>query len=124
MKIRMKGNSIRLRLTQSEVRELGESTSIFETVDFGSSSFSYGLSIAGETLAASLDNNKITVNIPESKALNWINSDDEIGIEGESDLENGGKLHLLVEKDFVCLTDRPNEDESDNFPKPLAGTKC
>ena len=40
--------------------------------------------------------------------------------EGEQVLEDGERLAILVEKDFVCLTDRENEDESDMFPHPEA----
>jgi len=30
-----------------------------------------------------------------------------------------GALHLLIEKDFTCL-DNVDEDQSDNYPNPLA----
>ncbi|WP_375587860.1 DUF7009 family protein [Flagellimonas aurea] len=41
MKIRIKGNSIRFRLTQSEVKQLSETGSIIETTEFGPSKFQY-----------------------------------------------------------------------------------
>ena len=36
---------------------------------------------------------------------------------------DGEKLTILVEKDFVCLTGRDDEDESDMYPHPSAGEK-
>jgi len=42
---------------------------------------------------------------------------DKVGFENAD-----GKLHLLVEKDFVCL-DEVAEDQSDNYPNPLAKQK-
>jgi hypothetical protein len=39
---------------------------------------------------------------------------DKVGFEGKH-----GALNLLVEKDFTCL-DNVAEDQSDNYPNPLA----
>ena len=39
---------------------------------------------------------------------------DRIGFENRYE-----ELHLLVEKDFTCL-DNVGEDQSDNYPNPLA----
>ena len=33
-------------------------------------------------------------------------------------------LSILIEKDFKCLTDRPNEDESDLFENPINKHDC
>ena len=33
-----------------------------------------------------------------------------------------GTVHVVVEKDFVCLTGRDDEDESDMYPHPEADT--
>ena len=38
----------------------------------------------------------------------------------EAPLVDGDKLRILVEKDFVCLTGREDEDESDMYPHPKA----
>ena len=42
---------------------------------------------------------------------------------GEQVLDDGSNLKILVEKDFVCLTGRDDEDESDMFPHPEAGSR-
>jgi hypothetical protein len=117
MKLRIKGNSIRLRLSKSEVIGLGEGNTIVETVNIGSANFIYTLR-AGEVenLVASFDNNNLLINMPINFAANWFESE-EVGIEYTQKNENGTELFILIEKDFVCL-DRPFEDQSDNFPHP------
>ena len=48
---------------------------------------------------------------------------DQVSIRGEQVLADGEKLSILVEKDFVCLTGRDDEDESDMYPHPGGGTE-
>ena len=46
--------------------------------------------------------------------INELENTDRVGFE-----ETVSGLHLLVEKDFTCL-DSIEEDQSDNYPNPLA----
>lgn len=124
MKLRIKGNSIRLRLTQGDVAKLINDGKISEIVEFGSEpnqNFHYELlkSETAETVAAGFANGAISISIPQNAAENWANSD-EIGI---SSGENS-KVKILIEKDFACLTTRAGEDESDNFPHPKTEKAC
>jgi hypothetical protein len=57
---------------------------------------------------------RITVSLPEGQARSWA-QEDEVGIYSE---EPWG-LKLSVEKDFQCLDQRPNEDDSDAFDRAL-----
>ncbi|MCW5960693.1 MAG: hypothetical protein KIS76_11070 [Pyrinomonadaceae bacterium] len=122
MKLRIRGNSVRLRLTQSEVDEFGAGEPVSELVEFGDSEetgFRYELKkSSNEDLDASFENGTLSVKVGESAARQWVNSQD-VGIEGTA-----GKLHILIEKDFECLKPRPGEDESDNFPNPNTGENC
>ncbi|MEZ5427594.1 MAG: hypothetical protein R2747_15095 [Pyrinomonadaceae bacterium] len=124
MKLRIRGNSIRLRLTQSEIENFGRTGLIEETVEFGPlprQRLVYALASsdrAGEVFGR-YDGGKITIVVPQATAENWA-STDEVGITGEQDLGESGILRILIEKDFACLTERPFEDESDNFPNPKA----
>ena len=52
-------------------------------------------------------------------ALAWALTE-QVSMEGEQFLDDGGKLTILVEKDFTCLAPREGEDESDMFPNPQA----
>ncbi len=114
MKLRIRENSIRFRLTQSEVAEFGEKGLIENKTDFGDTFFIYALKSSGsiENLQANFENGRIEIVVPKTVSENWVNSQ-EVGISGEFK-----KLKILIEKDFACLTVREGEDESDTFPNP------
>ncbi|RZJ76047.1 MAG: hypothetical protein EOO45_03685 [Flavobacterium sp.] len=117
MKIRIKGNSIRFRLTRSEVDALGSENSISETVDFGDRLLTYSVSCTeSELLSVSFTDDKLTLWFPIMLLDEW-KSTEKVGYKSES-----GKLSLLIEKDFTCL-DNVEEDQSDNFPNPLLRDK-
>lgn len=120
MKLRIKGNSIRIRLTRSEVDYFGDSGYLAEKTEFGPVDFIYELKTNNdiEELVASFDRNKITLLVPTDLAKEWVNSD-RVGCDGEMEIGNGKKLFLLLEKDFKCL-DNTLEDQSDNYENPLA----
>ena len=120
MKIRIKGNSIRLRLTKTEVDNFAANGFVEEKTEFGDTYFSYRMenSPHHQELAAVYQGNLITVFIPSAIAQNWT-STELVGFENKMDIGNNKQLFLLVEKDFVCL-DNTFEDQSDNFPNPNA----
>lgn len=120
MKIRIKGNSIRLRLTKTEVDNFAANGFVEEKTEFGDTYFSYRMenSPHHQELAAVYHGNLITVFIPTAIAQNWT-STELVGFENKMDIGNDKQLFLLVEKDFVCL-DNTFEDQSDNFPNPNA----
>ena len=70
--------------------------------------------------AAFFSDNEIIVRLPETTVLAWATTE-QVSITGEQVLDDGDLLKVLVEKDFVCLTGRDDEDESDMFPHPEAG---
>ena len=118
MKIRIKGNSVRFRLTQSEVRQLSETGSVQETTEFASGTFHYQVSLAPgiQNLQATYTHGKIVMLVPKMDGENWFQNE-IVGFETDMPLPEGKKLHLLLEKDFACL-DNTTEDQSDNYPNP------
>lgn len=125
MKLRVKGNSLRLRLTQGEVARFAKTGLVEETVDFGfGQRFIYALSSSAgnhETARAVFKNNGITVYVPKTKADEWTRTN-QVGIRAEQSLNDGNALQISVEKDFVCLEKRADgEDESDAYPHPANG---
>lgn len=120
MKIRIKGNSVRFRLTQTEVKKLSEQGYVKETTNFGETVFTYRVKTEKglDNLLADCKDNSITLKIPEKLGQEWY-SNDRVGFENFLELNNVTKLHLLLEKDFTCL-DNTIEDQSDNYPNPLA----
>lgn len=128
MKLRMKNNSIRLRLTQSEVMRLSDLGHVEETIDFGAGfggGFTYVLRVDPDkkNVTAIAGSGVITVVLPRSLAESWIKTD-LIGLETEQPVEGGEELRLIIEKDFACLNPRPGEDQSDSFPNPNTDGLC
>lgn len=126
MKLRIQGNSIRLRLKQGEVQTLAEKGLVSEEVSFGESRLGYRLVARPDLseLKASFDGQTLEVAVPAARARQWA-ATDEVSMEAHQPLPEGDTLRILVEKDFKCLTDRPHEDESDSFPHPGEGkVKC
>ena len=70
--------------------------------------------------AAFFSGGQIVVRLPETAVLAWATTE-QVSIQGEQVLADGEKLKILVVKDFVCLTGRDDEDESDMYPHPHAG---
>lgn len=126
MKLRIRGNSIRLRLTQSEVVKLAGEGKVEDAVSFGSDDadnllFRIVADRHKEKANASFNANTITVSLPENTVREWAASD-QVRIEGSQNVKNGN-LEILIEKDFACLSPRPGEDDADTFTNPL-GREC
>ena len=119
MKIRIKGSSIRYRLTKTEIANFGKNGYLEERTEFVNEAvFYYCLERKPgiENLQASFLNNRITVFVPEGITEEWTVTD-RVGYNNTIQLGNGKELFLLIEKDFVCL-DHTFEDQSDNYPNP------
>lgn len=118
MKIRIKGNTVRYRLTKSEVEIFSKKGYLEESTCFPSGAFTYAMEAKSgiDNLTADFFENKLTIYFPESEKENWYSSN-RIGFEHQFPISKNQQLHLLIEKDFVCI-DRPDEDQSDNYPNP------
>src|SRR4051812_5004513 len=118
MKIRIKGNSIRLRLSKTDVERLDQTGYLEEQTSFPENKFIYALksSDIGKELSATFEGNKITVTIPKALIYNWpVN--DTVGFDSRIKITETDSLYLLVEKDFICI-DETTEDQSDNYENP------
>lgn len=118
MKIRIKGNFVRYRLTKTEVETFCEMGYYQETTQFNEKTFTYALKAKEglEGLGAEFKDDTITLLVPPAEQDKWANSK-RVGYMNSIVLKNGQKLQLLLEKDFVCL-DEVEEDQSDNYPNP------
>lgn len=119
MKLRTKSNSIRLRLTQSEVSLMRERKIVSETIRFpNNEALIYELKVVNndQGITASFYKSSLSIGIPEGIINRWSGSN-EISISGSVELVNEEELSILVEKDFQCLSPR-DEDEADMFPNP------
>lgn len=119
MKIRIKDDSLRLRLTQSEVKNFESERRVSCAIHFpAGDKLTYTLIWgSGDEFDATYDGLEIKVTVPYSVGMNWLNPE-QVGMEDHVPLSQGGQLRLLIEKDFACLSERKDEDESDMFPNP------
>jgi hypothetical protein len=127
MKLRLKENSIRLRLLRSEVAALAEKGTVYETVQFGERVFTYSITSedAGGISAHFLADHML-VKIPQALARDWADSE-TVSLEASQPVgENAEVLKILIEKDFVCIGRPDDPDNADAFsslsvPPAVAG---
>jgi hypothetical protein len=123
MKLRIRGENIRLRLKRGEVDQLATGTSIVEETHFPGAVLTYRLDVSENNgISAIFDNGSLVVSLPKSKVLDWA-STDEVSLYAEQELSGSGSLSLLIEKDFKCLEPghhRGCDDDEDTFPHPSA----
>ena len=123
MKLRIRDNSIRLRLTQAEVDTVSSEGRVSGRVSFpGGAGLDYVLesSASAEKPTAQFIEGALAVLLPEPDVKEWASSE-QVSIAAEETLDDGELLKILVEKDFACLAPREGEDESDMFPHPQEG---
>lgn len=126
MKLRIKGNSLRLRIAPSELAELLKSRHLEETIRFApdpDAYLTYALEADSRCQVVSVRYTPscVTVLIPSAVVQRWADSE-EVGIYGTSDI-GGPSLAIAVEKDFACI-DRSDVDNTDTFPNPHEGAVC
>jgi hypothetical protein len=108
----MRGNTLRLRLTRSEVRKLTETGVVEESVDLTPNPLVYVMRAAKDCseIQVSFLNGAISVSVPEALAAEWA-AGDSVGMEGTF-----RGVSVLVEKDWSCAhgTESTNKDA---FPR-------
>jgi hypothetical protein len=125
MKLRIKGDSLRLRLTRGEVQQLAQQGCVEERVHISA----HGVLVyrirrvpTPAALGATFDAAVIEIQVPDNTAREWCDSDlvtlDAVQRHGAVD------LRIVVEKDFACLVPRTDEDEADNFVHPNDRSSC
>lgn len=119
MKIRIKGNSIRLRLSKTDIQSLKENGRVIEhTILSGEEAFVYILERADTAAAigASFSEGKLRVWLPLSMASQLTDTKD-MGVQSIQENGAAGGLSILIEKDLQCL-ENTNEDQSDMYDNP------
>jgi hypothetical protein len=123
MKLRIKGNSLRFRLSKSDVARLAQSGEITETVYLGPApelKLSYALKVSRsqDALSVSYAEQTVTVSLSSEAVGRWAGAETEVGIYGRFDTGRV-PLELMIEKDFACL-DRSEKENEDTFSNPTA----
>ncbi len=125
MKLRMKDNSLRIRITQSELNRLTHEGEIKACTRLGpdpTQVFHYGLRLdeKQKELGVNYHCNVLMVTITASMMAEW-KEDDKVGFDAAFDIGDGAYLQIVIEKDFKCLHPGKNrEPELDNYPHPMA----
>lgn len=127
MKLRIKGNSLRLRVSRSELARLARGNRVQETICFSAqpdAKLTYALELGESSTETTVryEPQEVTVQIPPELARQW-QSSDLVGLSNTTDLGPAGVLSILVEKDFACL-DGNDADNDDTFPNPSVGLTC
>ncbi len=122
MKLRLRENSIRLRLLQSEVIQLRETGNVSETIVFDinpTENLTYSLRVSedADVISAQMTNNQIEVFLPLGATENWADSN-ETGLYAEQKIGDLASLKIIVEKDFVCVERPADADNKDAFLHP------
>ena len=118
MKLRIKGNSLRLRLSRPEANAVSAGQRVEESTRFADGSIlGYALQPADVAApSARFANGLVEVQVPAAAAADWADSQQVALI--DADGVRDGELTILIEKDFTCVEPRPGEDQSELFPNP------
>lgn len=126
MKLRLKGNSIRVRLDRRDIERLIGEGRVGDTVRFGPDmAFSYAVEMGSaprERPSASYSDGCLTIRIDAADAETWHVSD-RIGFDHQQAVE-GGTLRVLLEKDLACLDRPPGEEADDAYAFPNPALSC
>lgn len=121
MKLRIRDDSLRLRLSRSEVAAIGRGEPVRAAMHVTpATALTYALAPSAELTApeVQLEGSSLTVRIPAETGRAWAESDD-VSIRARQQAGDT-ELRMLIEKDFRCLAPREGEDEGDAFPHPRA----
>lgn len=117
MKLRIAGDSLRLRLTRNEVTCLRNNAVVECAIRFSPDrALHYSVASSPEAgrVSVTYKDDSIRVILPQAMAATWAESD-EVTIEGS----DPGGVQILVEKDFQCLH-KPGEPDPQAYPNPFA----
>ena len=126
MKLRIKGDSLRLRIGPAEMKQLIETGRIAETVHFTpapEASLTYALEVAAqvETMNVRYSPCEVAVLLSAVQARAWAEGA-EVGLYGYAPIAKG-LLEIAVEKDFACL-DKNGAENEDTYPHPQESAVC
>lgn len=126
MKLRLRHNSIRLRLTQGEVLGLHESGRVAELIAFGPDEkqhFSYVVVSNADAarVSATCEPGMFVVTVPRNLVKQWAESE-ELTITAHQPAGKTDPLQITIEKDLSCLHPTNPRDNEDTFPNPAHRT--
>lgn len=124
MKVRLLGNTIRLRIKMHEADAIREQGLIEEVLEFGpseSEQLRFQIVTGDEAFAIEQQGMRTSIIVPRALIDEWI-STDMVGFEEKITTSKGREITVLIEKDFACL-DGEREDEPGSYPNPIDACK-
>ncbi len=125
MKLRIKGDSLRLRVGPSEIARLMEKGRVEETIHLGledDKRLTYALEVGDVGgIAVRHEGTRVAVILPTGSARAWAQGAD-VGVYGSVGVSSG-RLEIAVEKDWACL-DKSEGEDAETFPNPKMGGSC
>jgi len=121
VKLRLLDDSIRLRLSRSDLAVINARGIVEAGTRFPDGrTFTYVLeTVTGRAGAdAAYTGERLIVRLPAEEVAEWANDEAAVSLRSHVGLPGGSPLKLLIEKDFQCLSHRHDEDQSDLFPNP------
>lgn len=127
MKLRLKGNSLRLRVTRSELATLQAGKRIQENSLFPADpparlGYVLGVGSHNQPVHVVFASQQIVVSLSQDQLANW-SGEHQVGIYASLPVAEGTVLEVAIEKDFACL-DLSDENDTDTFANPMAGKAC
>jgi hypothetical protein len=127
MKLRIVGNSLRLRVSKSEHLRVLSGQQVSATIQFAPDSRSvltYRLEQADADTPTGVQwaPPDLTILLSASDIQDWRKAE-TVGVYATLPLGEGQHLALSVEKDFACR-DGSDDENNDAFENPLAGMQC
>ncbi len=115
MKLRLRANTIRLRLVKGEVDQLAQGHTIVETLPTPRP-FHFAVHSSHVTdLMANFKDDTLTIEVPRDWATQWASNNEEVGRSAKTQ-----NLEILIEKDWACTTARDSAEDRDTYPNPTA----
>ena len=120
MKLRIREQSVRFRLSPDDVATLGRGEALQESLLYGvNGAFRYGLAPADiAEMCIDKEADGLIFLCPQPLITSLVETE-EVGFEQEVGEAVELRLRVLVEKDFKCLIPR-GEDDGNTFPNPNA----
>jgi len=125
MKVRILGNTIRLRVKMHETDAICTTGMIEEVLEFGPSEenkLRFQILTGENSFEIHQQDLTIQIVVPGTLVEKWA-STDLVGFEESVTTSKGSVIKVLIEKDFACL-DGDREDEVGSYPNPIEEPNC
>src|SRR5215472_6223431 len=105
MKLRIRDNSVRIRIARGELVRLASGQKVEQRTEFSASAILATVvepTDQTDRLAATFEAGRVAIRVPIEQ-IRELARTDRVGIESHQPITDNRSLHILLEKDFDCL---------------------